>query len=468
MDIIQFRHDPELLGRLPHMRTPETQRAWDCWLRALYGLPIEDEADLDLFRVCTGRQTPHVGGYPEGAAITGRQSGKTQCAADVVTFTAATAPADGSADGTYAVLVAQDMRGSMRAAFQYIRQAFERVPMLARMVAAQTAETITLTNGVTIAVYPCRPSAVRGIRALVAVADELAFYRTSDGNPVDTEMLRALRPALATTGGKLIVQSSPYGQTGALWELHRRAFGNESSTTLVWQATAPTMHVGLPADYLARMEADDPEAYRSEVLGEFRAGLATLLDPEALDACVAEWREQPPRDGVAYHVGADISGGQRDATTAAASFLDGDRVVIAAVRAWPAPHNPEQVMGEVVEFAKSYRCGHRIVADRYAAQFPARAAERHGARLEPSELDRSALYLELLPRVQAGTIVIPNDPATLRELRGLERKRGFAGKDRVDHRPGAHDDRANALALAAYLAGGRRRSHAGTVKLTGW
>jgi hypothetical protein len=30
-------------------------------------------------------------------------------------------------------------------------------------------------------------------------------------------MIRALRPTLATTGGKLIVLSSPYRHTGALW-----------------------------------------------------------------------------------------------------------------------------------------------------------------------------------------------------------------------------------------------------------
>jgi hypothetical protein len=36
------------------------------------------------------------------------------------------------------------------------------------------------------------------------------------------------------------------------------------------------MNPTLPADYLERTEQDDPEAYRSEVLGEFRAGIATL------------------------------------------------------------------------------------------------------------------------------------------------------------------------------------------------
>ena len=41
------------------------------------------------------------------------------------------------------------------------------------------------------------------------------------------------------------------------------------------------MNPTLPEDYLKRMELDDPEAYRSEVLGEFRAGVTTFLDPDA-------------------------------------------------------------------------------------------------------------------------------------------------------------------------------------------
>ena len=46
----------------------------------------------------------------------------------------------------------------------------------------------------------------------------------------------------------------------------------------------------------------------------------------------------------------------------------------------------------------------------------------------------------------------------LRELRGLERRHGTSGRDRISHRPGAHDDRANAVAeaIAAALQTTRR------------
>jgi hypothetical protein len=53
-----------------------------------------------------------------------------------------------------------------------------------------------------------------------------------------------------------------------------------------------------------------------------------------------------------------------------------------------------------------------------------------------------------LPLVNSGQVVLLDDPALLRELRGLERRRGTSGRDRVDHGPGGHDDRANAAAGA--------------------
>jgi hypothetical protein len=283
------------------------------------------------------------------------------------------------------------------------------------------------------------------------VVDELAHFISTDGRPTDTEMLRALRPTLATTGGKLIILSSPYAQSGALWELHRRHFGKDESTTLVWQASAPDMNPSLPADYLERMKEDDPEAYRSEVLGEFRSGVSTFLDPEVLEACVVPDRhELPPADGLSYVAFADPSGGSQDAFTVAVAHRDGELVVVDVVRAWSAPFNPSGVMAEAAELLKSYHCV-SVTSDRYAAEWPRESFRSHGIECEVAELDRSRLYLELLPLVMAGTIEIPDDAKLLGELRGLERRRGTVGRDKVDHRPGSFDDRANSLAGVAWL-----------------
>jgi hypothetical protein len=61
-----------------------------------------------------------------------------------------------------------------------------------------------------------------------------------------------------------------------------------------------------------------------------------------------------------------------------------------------------------------------------------------------------------LPTINAGLVELLDDAELLRELRGLERRRGSSGRDRVDHRPGAHDDRANAVAGLAHITASAR------------
>jgi hypothetical protein len=315
-------------------------------------------------------------------------------------------------------------------------------------VTNERAGALELSTGVVLASYPCRPHAVRGLRATVVICSELAFFRSTEGYPTDVEMLRAVRPMLATTNGKLVVLSSPYGRSGALYELHRKHHGRDDSVTLVWQATAQEMNPTLPADYLARMEEDDPEAYRAEVLGEFRQGVATFLDPDALADCVASGvRERPYVPGMRYVAFVDPSGGRQDAFTLAIAHPDNDSSVLDLVRAWRPPFNPAGVIAEAAEVLRAYRIS-TVTGDRYAGEFPAEQFRSHAIRYVSSARDRSAIYFELLPVVNAGKVILTDEPDLLRELRGLERRRGASGRDRVDCRSGAHEDRANAAAGA--------------------
>lgn len=448
MNILEYRHDPQLGGLLPHMRKPETQERWDVFLAAVYGLPLSDAA-LALFRRHTGRQTPRPCGYPEAVVITGRQSGKTQTAADIVAFDAARSlvQREVSARGTHALLVAQDQRGAMRTLFRTIDQHFEEIPLLRPHVTRRTNDTISLDSGLEIAAYPCRPAALRGLRARVVVVDELAHFRSTDNIPTDQETLRTVRPCLSTTGGKLIVLSSPFGQSGALWELHRRSWGNEDSPTLIWQASAPEMNALLPADYISRMQQDDPDAFKSEVLGEFRAGVSSLFDPDTIDASIARGcRELLPEPKISYVAGADWSGGRHDAACLSIGHESGNLFIQDCLRVWKAPFDPLQAVSEAAALLRSYRIG-RVVGDRYSAEFIVGAFRQHSIAYAASDLDRSALYLEMLAPLNAGKIRLLDEPSLHRELRGLCRTRMSSGRERVDHIRGQHDDRANSLAM---------------------
>jgi hypothetical protein len=103
-----------------------------------------------------------------------------------------------------ALLLGQDLRGAMRTLLRYAREPFDELPAFQAEVVRSTADTLELRNGVNLSPYPCRPASIRGLRACIVVIDELAFFVSTDGRPTDTEMLRAARGRVATTGGKVM------------------------------------------------------------------------------------------------------------------------------------------------------------------------------------------------------------------------------------------------------------------------
>jgi hypothetical protein len=357
--------------------------------------------------------------------------------------------------GTYALLVGQDHRGSMRALLRYAREPFEEVDAFRSEVTRSTAADLELRNGVALSAYPCRPEGVRGVRACFIALDELAFYTATDGRPTDQEMLRVARGRVATTAGKVVVLSSPYWQAGALWVLYRKHYGVEDSDTLVWQADAPSMNPSLAGGYLERMRLEDPEAAQSEIEGLFRAGLSTLFDPEALGAVTATGvREREPVAGASYFAHFDPSGGRRDAAALAIARREGGRASLDLLRAWPAPHAPAQVIAEAAAELARYGLS-RVQVDRFGGEYPAEAFRSHGITATTAPGSTADNYMALLPQVNSGSVELLDLPELQGELRGLERRRGTAGRDRVDHRRGRHDDRAAAACGALLLAAAR-------------
>lgn len=441
--IIDALRDPKLFAALPAF---EDLRSWASWLvvlRALYGLPLDGE-QMKVFRKLTGRTRARAGGYRELLLVVGRRAGKSQIAALIGVFEALTAK-----EG-HIVLVAQDQRASQRVLFSYVRGIFSSCPLLRGEVARETADTLELKSGVLISVYPARPASVRGLTMPAAVLDEIAFMASSEtGIPVDQEMMRAVVPALATVkDAKLVMLTSPYGQSGVAYEMHRKHFGKDDSEVLVVQSDAPTLNPTLDSRYLQRMAEDDPEGYRSEVLGEFRTGLAALFDPTALDAVVDHGRREfLPAGGVKYEATVDPSGGRSDSFTLAIGHRDREGgALVDLVRAWTPPFNPTGVVEEIGDILGEY--GVRSVkGDRYAGEWPREAFRTVGISYDVAEQSASDNYLGMLSAVNSGRVRLPDNPTLLKELRSLERRVGTSGKDRVDHRPGAHDDLAAATAL---------------------
>src|SRR4029450_10136827 len=106
--------------------------------------------------------------------------------------------------------------------------------ILRQLIKGRTLDSIELTNNISIEVRPASFRKLRGPTYVGIIADELAFWfvDSSYANP-DIEVLAAARPGLLTTGGPLIMASSPYAKIGVLWETFRKHYGPDGAPSVL-------------------------------------------------------------------------------------------------------------------------------------------------------------------------------------------------------------------------------------------
>lgn len=148
----------------------------------------------------------------------------------------------------------------------------------------------------------------------------------------------------------------------------------------------------------------------------------------------------------------DPSGGSSDSFTLAIAHPTGNgEAVLDGAWERKAPFDPSAVVAEFAATLREYRIT-EVVGDRYGGEWPRESFRECGIIYTPSEKTKSEIFLEFLVLANSGRARIPANPRLRQQLSGLERRTSRAGKDSVDHRPGAHDDLANAVAGACFLA----------------
>src|SRR5690606_39005984 len=146
-----------------------------------------------------------------------------------------------------------------------------------------------------IQVRPANYRTIRGITAVAAIGDEVAFWHVEGAANPDEEILNALRPALATTGGPLIVISSPYAKRGSLYGAFKRDYGADGDPrSLMAKGPSRTFNPTLPEAVVQRAYARDAAAAAAEYGGEFSNDIEAFVSREVVEACVERGvRERP-------------------------------------------------------------------------------------------------------------------------------------------------------------------------------
>ncbi len=440
--------DPDLLaGVLPG----ESWRAWRVMLIAAMGEPLDDD-ERAIFKRLTDRQSEPLERIEELWCVIGRRGGKSRAAATLAVYLACLCDYTGvlAIGERPVVLMLAQNAVQARIVLSYATGIIRATPMLSELVRSEAAETVTLTTGVVLEVRPASFRALRGVTCLACIADEAAFwYDEGDNsrNPL-SEILDAVRPGLATTQGPLVVISSPYARRGEVFETWKRHFGEKGDKRiLVARGSSRDLNPSLPQSVVDRAIERDAASASAEYLANFRTDIESFVSREAVEACVEMGCfERPPLSGVGYRAFTDPSGGSADGFSLAISHREVDgRVVLDLVRERMPPFSPEAVVSEFALILKSYRCG-TVTGDKYAGEFPRELFRKCGVSYEPSERTKSEIYVEMLPLINSRRVDLLDDRKALAQLIGLERRTARSGKDSIDHPPGGHDDRINAVA----------------------
>jgi hypothetical protein len=443
--------DPQLLGGA---LGSESWQPWRALLIAAIGEELSDE-EREIFSKLTGREREPRQRVHEFVAVVGRRGGKSRAMATLATYIAGLCDhSDALVPGERGVLlcVALDQRVA-KIILDYAQASFEGSPILKQLIANRTADAIELTNGISIEVRPASFRKLRGPTYVAVIADELAFWYVDStyANP-DVEILNAVEPGLATTGGPLIVASSPHARRGALWDVFKRHYGADGDPLiLVAHGASRMLNPTLPQRVVDRALEKDRARATAEYLAQFRTDVEGFVALEIVEACVGDYHEMPPASGTSYRAFVDPSGGSDYAMTLAISHPRGEEIVIDVVCERAPPFSPAAVVDEFAELLKKYHVT-KVVGDHYGGEFVREPFRKHGIEYEVSKQVKSDLFRDILPLFNSQRITLPRNERLVAQIISLERKVSPVGKETISHPDHARDDLANAVAGAAFLA----------------
>ena len=471
VDIIEAIRDPNLIN-------DEISPAQEVVLRALYGLEMtrqqvillnhlrDEHFDDNLGEILWGspeREDYTPVDYREGTIIVGRRGGKSdKLAANISIYEGCFREHKeylSRGEEGYVLCLSQTMR--TKVVFRYILGKLESSSLLSNMMAGPPkAEEIPLTNGITIACYPCSFKAVRGLTVVACVLDEIAFWNVEGVNP-DSEVVATVRPGMATIPyARMIKISSPYIKAGELWN----DYSNRDKSEGIFVVRAPTIVLNPTArEYLEREKIRDPINFPREYLGLFAEGSETFLPHAAIKNCIIENRiEQEYRPQFYYKASLDAAF-KSDRFTFGIAHRDGDIRKLDVLRGWEGtrekPISLQHVIEEIHGLCQRYRIG-LILGDQYCAQPIREALSKKNITFKETLTggkERRKAYLTLKMLVLQNQIQLLDHKELVRELENLEIRRSSGGNFTVGHpRHGSHsDDFADAVALCVgQLEGG--------------
>lgn len=391
-------------------------------------------------------------------------------------------------------LMAQDGEGSNRL-YDQLKNYINKAPFFSPFVKAMSGGEMTfvseadrgkrdITPSIKAASYACTTNAVRGPSSYFLALDEFAFYRNQIGSNSD-EMYEAATPATmqfkagGTKEGKresmIFIITSPGNKIGKYYTLFRSAMDEgATSPVLAFQCSTAEMNPRADSPFLKQQHKENPEKFMAEYGGKFLEASETYVKRTVIEECVEAGRTNAEyltmsMLGHKYFWGLDL-GMKHDATGLAVCHWEGhggsvkliydyiDRMMVGHGMYEGFKELPvDDVIAWLVRINNMLPC-FIGATDQYGGSILVQLLLAKGVSgMELQHLTsgiNSQMYLTLKTLMENRQVSFPENQEFIQELKLLEAS--YTNKYQIkvaapDER-GAHDDMADAVALAAYKA----------------
>lgn len=447
--------------------------------RILDGLPVAElAADPDVSRLAGGQaaleQLPRIPPR-ELVLLAAIRSAKTMLACAAAVRMSQSVDVSGLKPGEVPrVSIVSLKLDNSAVAKSILSNTLSESPLLRDLVIGETAECVTLRHPTG---RPVEVAIVAGSKAgkgLVSrwaagvVFDEAPRMSGQEDGVVNLDDARSAVLGRLLPGAQILYVGSPWAAFGPIFDLVQAHEGKPSEAMVILRGSGPMLNpVWWNEKRIAEvLEADPTGAYVTDVLADFAAPEAGLLNPLELKSCTRAVPLHLESDGTAsYTAACDPSEGSVSGNawtlviirTESALATPSRRKVRVALTKQYRGQDVDDIWKDIAQECRRYRCS-VAYSDKYAAAASVALARRHGLLLEPTAWttqEKFDAYSNLASLVRTGAIELSPDEVLRRDLLSVRKKRTQAGWTITLplSRDGRHADYAPALTLAVSKAG---------------
>lgn len=368
-------------------------------------------------------------------------------------------------EGASGPIVAPDLRLA-RQTLKYISGAVASQTGLTAMVRSESMDALSLRRPdgkmVTLECLPATRggSAVRGRTLIGAVLDEACFFRDANSVVNDDEIYKAVSPRIVPAG-QLIIVSTPWAESGLLYDMYDRNYGHPSDAIAAHAPTLLLRDDEHTRELVERERERDPDNAAREFDAEpMVSGTSEFFDLQAIKQCEAEdlplvLPPQHPQDACGGF-GLD-TGFRKDPSAGVVVRRNGGIYEVAECVEIRPPKGgrlvPSVTLEQLFQRAKHHRCAVAVADGHYIE-----TVREHSGGIELQEAPagisgKVGAYTDARRLINEGKVRIPaGNKRLLAQLRQVVQKPTPGGQLSITspRRGGAHGDLASAFVLALW------------------